>query len=137
MIAVDGLTRSGSARTQNCPTARVRIPTLWQAMVCHGSFPFAEGRGGNVPGKQAARPATAAPMPSWNRRGGSEGVLLCCRASAPLGRGREKRMAGHPDLWRTEPDGVLAAELGTHRLIVQAPEHAGGSVRFMVLRRDS
>jgi len=46
-------------------------------------------------------------------------------------------MAGHPDLWRTEPDGVLAAELGTHRLIVQAPEHAGGSVRFMVLRRDS
>jgi hypothetical protein len=46
-------------------------------------------------------------------------------------------MAGHQDVWRTEPDGVLAAEVGTYRLIVQAPEHTGGSVRFMVLRREN
>jgi len=45
-------------------------------------------------------------------------------------------MAGHPDLWRTEPDGALIAEVGTYRLVVQATEHAGGSVRFMVLCRD-
>ncbi len=46
-------------------------------------------------------------------------------------------MTGHQDVWRTEPDGVLAAEVGTYRLVVQAPEHAGGSVRFMVLRREN
>jgi hypothetical protein len=45
-------------------------------------------------------------------------------------------MAGHRDVWRTEPDGVLAAEVGNYRLAVQAPEQPGGSVRFMVLRRE-
>jgi hypothetical protein len=45
-------------------------------------------------------------------------------------------MAGHRDIWRTECDGVLAAEVDTYRLVVQAPEHIGGSVRFMVLRRE-
>jgi hypothetical protein len=45
-------------------------------------------------------------------------------------------MAGHRDLWRPEPDGVLAAEAGRYRLIAQAPERTGGSVRFMVLRRE-
>jgi hypothetical protein len=45
-------------------------------------------------------------------------------------------MSGHQDVWRTEPDGVLAAEVGRYRLVVQAPEHPGGSVRFLVLRRD-
>jgi hypothetical protein len=45
-------------------------------------------------------------------------------------------MAGHQDVWRTEPDGVLAAEVDTYRLVVQAPERIGGSARFLVLRRD-
>ena len=45
-------------------------------------------------------------------------------------------MAGHQDIWRTEPDGVVAAEVDNYRLVVQAPERIGGSVRFLVLRRD-
>jgi len=45
-------------------------------------------------------------------------------------------MARHRDIWRTECDGVLATEVDTYRLVVQAPEHIGGSVRFMVLRRE-
>lgn len=45
-------------------------------------------------------------------------------------------MSGHRDVWRTEPDGVLAAEAGTCRLVVEAPERPGGSVRFQVLRRE-
>ena len=45
-------------------------------------------------------------------------------------------MAGHQDVWRTEPDGVLTAEVDSYRLVVQAPERTGGSVRFLRLRRD-
>ena len=45
-------------------------------------------------------------------------------------------MPGHPDLWCTEPDGVLAAETGRYRLAVLPPERPGGLVRFLVLRRD-
>lgn len=46
-------------------------------------------------------------------------------------------MAGHPSIWRTEPEGVLAAEIDGLRLVVQAPEKVGGLVRFLVLRRDA
>jgi hypothetical protein len=38
-------------------------------------------------------------------------------------------------LWQTEPDGVLAAEIGELRLVVQPPVRE--FVRFMVLRRNS
>ena len=41
------------------------------------------------------------------------------------------------ELWRTEPQGILSADVGGLRLIVQAPERTGGLVRFMVLRRDT
>ena len=44
-------------------------------------------------------------------------------------------MAGHRDMWRAEPDGVLAAEADGLRLVIQAPEEVGGPVRFLVLRR--
>lgn len=44
---------------------------------------------------------------------------------------------GYHDIWRTEPDGVLAAEANDLRLVVQAPEEVGGAVRFLVLRCDS
>ena len=40
-----------------------------------------------------------------------------------------------PDLWRTEPQSVLSAEVDGFRLIVHAPEKIGGLVRFTVLRR--
>ncbi len=43
---------------------------------------------------------------------------------------------GYHGIWRTEPDGVLAAEADGVRLVVQAPEEAGGTARFLVLRRD-
>ena len=44
-------------------------------------------------------------------------------------------MGGHQDVWRTEPDGSVAAEVGGYRLVVRLPEQAGGPVRFLVLRR--
>lgn len=40
------------------------------------------------------------------------------------------------ELWKTEPNGVLSAEAGNFRLIVQAPEQVGGIVRFQVLRQE-
>ncbi len=40
-------------------------------------------------------------------------------------------------LWRTEPRGILSAEVDGVRLIVQAPEKAGGPVRFIVLCRET
>jgi hypothetical protein len=43
-------------------------------------------------------------------------------------------MSAHQDVWHTEPDGILATEVGGYRLIVQAAEHDGGSVCFLVLR---
>lgn len=45
-------------------------------------------------------------------------------------------MSGHRDVWRTERDGVLAANVGSYRLVVQPPERPDGSVRFLVLRRE-
>lgn len=39
------------------------------------------------------------------------------------------------DLWRTEAHGILSAEVGGFRLVVQAPQQVGGSVRYMVLCR--
>ena len=44
-------------------------------------------------------------------------------------------MPGHQDLWRSEPDGSVAAEVGAYRLVVRVPEEARGAVRFVVLRR--
>jgi hypothetical protein len=44
-------------------------------------------------------------------------------------------MPGHQDVWRTEPDGSVAADVGAFRLVVQVPEDARGSARFVVLRR--
>ena len=44
-------------------------------------------------------------------------------------------MPGHQDVWRSEPDGGFAAEVGAFRLVVRMPEDARGSARFMVLRR--
>ena len=44
-------------------------------------------------------------------------------------------MPGHQDVWRSETDGGLAAEVGAYRLVVRLPEDARGSARFMVLRR--
>jgi hypothetical protein len=43
-------------------------------------------------------------------------------------------MAALQDVWRLEPDGVLAAEVGDFRLVVGKPETAGALVRFVVLR---
>ena len=43
---------------------------------------------------------------------------------------------GYQSIWRTEPEGVLAAEADGFRLVVQAPCRAGGAVRFLVLRID-
>ena len=45
-------------------------------------------------------------------------------------------MPGHQDVWRTEADGGLAAEVGTFRLVVRSPRDARGPVRFVVLRRE-
>ena len=39
------------------------------------------------------------------------------------------------ELWKTEPSGVLSSEVDGLRLVVQAPEQAGGLVRFLVLRQ--
>ena len=39
------------------------------------------------------------------------------------------------DLWRTEAHGILSAEVGDFRLVVQAPQEVGGFVRYMVLFR--
>ena len=41
----------------------------------------------------------------------------------------------HQDVWRTEADGGLAAEVGAFRLVVRSPGDARGPVRFVVLRR--
>ncbi len=43
-------------------------------------------------------------------------------------------MPGHQDVWRSETDGSVAAEVGAYRLVVRLPEDARGSARFMVLR---
>ena len=40
------------------------------------------------------------------------------------------------DVWRTEADGGLAAEVGAFRLVVRSPEDERGPVRFVVLRRE-
>ena len=45
-------------------------------------------------------------------------------------------MPGHQDVWRSEPDGSVAAEVGAFRLVVHAREDARGPVRFVVLRRE-
>jgi hypothetical protein len=44
-------------------------------------------------------------------------------------------MAVLQDVWRLEPDGVLAAEIGDVRLVIRKPAEAGALVRFLVLRR--
>ena len=44
-------------------------------------------------------------------------------------------MPGHQGVWRTEPDGSVAADVGAFRLVVQVPEDARGSARFVVSRR--
>ena len=41
----------------------------------------------------------------------------------------------HQDVWRTEADGGLAAEVGAFRLVVRLPGAPRGPVRFVVLRR--
>ena len=47
-------------------------------------------------------------------------------------------MTGHHDLWRTEPNGVLAADDGRGlRLAVGLPTVKGGSAEFRVSRRDA
>ena len=45
-------------------------------------------------------------------------------------------MGGRQDVWRTEPGGSVAAEVGSFRLVVRLPEQAGGPVRFLVLHRE-
>ena len=45
-------------------------------------------------------------------------------------------MRQHPDVWRTRPDGTVAAEVRGFRLVVRLPERAGGPARFLVLRRN-
>ena len=45
-------------------------------------------------------------------------------------------MPGHQGVWRSEPDGGLAAEVVAFRLVVRLPEDAHGLVRFVVLRRE-
>ena len=42
----------------------------------------------------------------------------------------------HQDVWRTEADGGLAAEVGAFRLVVRSPGDARRPVRFVVLRRE-
>ena len=42
----------------------------------------------------------------------------------------------HQNVWRTEADGGLAAEVGAFRLVVRSPGDARGPVRFVVLRRE-
>ena len=42
----------------------------------------------------------------------------------------------HQDVWRTEADGGLAAEVGAFRLVVRSPGRTRGPVRFVVLRRE-
>jgi hypothetical protein len=43
---------------------------------------------------------------------------------------------GYRSIWRTEPEGVLAAESDRLRLVVQARCRGDGMVRFLVLRGD-
>jgi hypothetical protein len=45
-------------------------------------------------------------------------------------------MPGHQGVWRSEPDGSVAAEVGAYRLLVRSPEDACGSVRIVVLHRE-
>ncbi len=42
----------------------------------------------------------------------------------------------HQDVWRSQPDGSVTAEVGAFRLVVHAREDARAAVRFSVLRRD-
>ena len=42
----------------------------------------------------------------------------------------------HRDVWCTEADGGLAAEVGAFRLVVRSPGHTRRPVRFVVLRRE-
>jgi len=44
-------------------------------------------------------------------------------------------MPEHQDVWRSEADGNVAAEVGAFRLVVRPPEEVRGPVRFLVLRR--
>jgi hypothetical protein len=46
-------------------------------------------------------------------------------------------MALLQEIWRLEPDGVLAAEIGNVRLVIRKPAEAGALVRFLVLRRGA
>jgi hypothetical protein len=43
---------------------------------------------------------------------------------------------GHQDVWRTEPNGSLTAEVDGLRLEVPAPASPGGAMRFLVIRRE-
>ena len=45
-------------------------------------------------------------------------------------------MPEHRDVWRSEPDGSVAAEVGAFRIVVRSPREARGPVRFVVLRRE-
>jgi hypothetical protein len=45
-------------------------------------------------------------------------------------------MPGHRDVWRSEPDGSGAADVGALRLAVRPPGDARGPVRFVVQRRE-
>ena len=44
-------------------------------------------------------------------------------------------MLADKDVWRTGPDGILAASVGDYRLVVRAAEETGGWARFLVLHR--
>jgi len=41
------------------------------------------------------------------------------------------------EIWRTEPEGVLSAEINGLRLVVEAVPEVGGSARFRVLCRGA
>jgi hypothetical protein len=44
-------------------------------------------------------------------------------------------MPGHRVVWRSEPNGNLAASVGAYRLLVRLPDDVLGFVRFVVQRR--
>lgn len=45
-------------------------------------------------------------------------------------------MNGQPDLWRTEPDGALAAEADGFRLVVPLPKQVGEQAHFLISHRQ-
>lgn len=53
------------------------------------------------------------------------------RSCTPAGPHLCKEKGMQRELWKTEPSGVLSSEVGGLRLVVQAPEQAGGPVRFL------